>query len=265
MINGICQMIHQHLIPIRCIVSAFTGKAANNIRGETLHSLLCLPTSGNFVDLRGMQLDRLQSRFVAPSFLIIDEYSMVGLRLLSRINHRLRQATGRLQEPFGGISVLLVGDILQLPPVKDAALYSEASMRDADEVQSGRISFALFTTVVELSLNQRQGNELAQAPFRELLTKIRYGQQDKARCYDLLSKRMIGLVSSDLVADFSDAVILHHNNSRVDASNLEELNKLKVATSTRSVQRICRIDAVFYFLLYFIFSLLKVLKLFPFN
>lgn len=54
----------------------------------------------------------VQERFTLPSYLIIDEYSMVGLRMLCRIDRRLRQATGHLQEPFGGVNILLVGDIL---------------------------------------------------------------------------------------------------------------------------------------------------------
>jgi ATP-dependent DNA helicase PIF1 len=228
-----------------CFVSAFTGKAANNIGGETLHSLLFLPTSGNFVDLRGLQLDRLQTRFTLPSFLIIDEYSMVGLRLLGRIDRRLCQATGHLQEPFGGVSIFLVGDILQLPPVKDTAVYKEASNRDSVEVQAGRSSFSLFNVVVELTENQRQADP-AQAPFRDLLMQLRHGRHDISRCYDLLSTRMIGIVGQDGHAKFSNAVSLHHSNNRVDSSNIEELNKLIVASHSRPAQRICRIDAVCY-------------------
>ena len=54
---------------------------------------------------------------------------MVGFRLLAQIDKRLRQATGRISEPFGGVSIILVGDILQLPPVGDKPLYHVASVR----------------------------------------------------------------------------------------------------------------------------------------
>lgn len=110
----------------RCVVAALTGKAANNISGVTLHSLLFLQTAG---DLKGLPLRTIQGTFSNSSFLIIDEYSMVGFRLLAQIDKRLRQATGRISEPFGGVSIILVGDILQLPPVGDKPLYHVASVR----------------------------------------------------------------------------------------------------------------------------------------
>lgn len=193
--------------------------------------------------MRGLQLDRLQERFTLPSYLIIDEYSMVGLRMLGRIDRRLRQATGHLQEPFGGVNILLVGDILQLPPIKDAALYKAFSAKDSAEVQAGWTTFSLFNIVVELNENQRQSDP-AQARFRDLLMQLRHGRHDKTICYDFLSIRMIGLVNPDIEAEFRDAVSLHHSNARVDSTNTEELNKLTVASHTRPAQRICRIDAV---------------------
>ena len=39
------------------------------------------------------------------------------------INRRCKQATGNLTVPFGGMSIILVGDIAQLPPVTDQVLY----------------------------------------------------------------------------------------------------------------------------------------------
>lgn len=47
---------------------------------------------------------------------MIDEISVVGSRLLSRLDTRLRQTEG-INEPFGGLSVLVVGDLYQLLPV----------------------------------------------------------------------------------------------------------------------------------------------------
>jgi hypothetical protein len=47
---------------------------------------------------------------------------MIGFRLLAKIDARLLQATGRKQSVFGGLSVALVEDIKQLPPVLDRAI-----------------------------------------------------------------------------------------------------------------------------------------------
>lgn len=89
-------------------------------------SIRCLQTAG---DLKGLPLRKIQDTFSSSSFLIIDEYSMVGFRLLAQIDKRLCQATDRISELFGGVSIILVGDILQLPPFGDKPLYHVASVR----------------------------------------------------------------------------------------------------------------------------------------
>lgn len=64
---------------MECKVAAFTGKAANNINGITLHSLLYLPIGGKFADLKGNSLQVLQNNFSSSTFLIIDEYRYLNL------------------------------------------------------------------------------------------------------------------------------------------------------------------------------------------
>ena len=56
--------------------------------------------------------------------MIIDEYSMVSQVLLAQIDKRLRQATGKNNTYFGGISIILVGDPGQLLPVGGSPLYN---------------------------------------------------------------------------------------------------------------------------------------------
>ena len=55
--------------------------------------------------------------------MLIDEYSMLGQTLLGWIDKRCRQATGQQDEVFGNISIILIGDPAQLPPVADKPLY----------------------------------------------------------------------------------------------------------------------------------------------
>ena len=58
-----------------------TGVVAFNIDGNTLHSLLSLPTTGEFKDLEGENLKRLQQLLESMQYMIIDEVSMVGRKL----------------------------------------------------------------------------------------------------------------------------------------------------------------------------------------
>ena len=68
-------------------VAAPTGVAAFNVDGMTLHSLLHLPTRGDFRSLEGEYLLQLQQRLQGVDYLIIDEMSMVGRKLLGKSMH----------------------------------------------------------------------------------------------------------------------------------------------------------------------------------
>lgn len=59
-------------------VAAPTGVAAFNVDGHTLHSLLGLPTKGEYKDLTGEHLQNLQHSLADMEYLVIDEMSMVG-------------------------------------------------------------------------------------------------------------------------------------------------------------------------------------------
>ena len=107
-----------------CLITAYFGIAAFNVKGKTLHSILQLPIRGkNSHKLKGDALLKLQKRLSGIQYIVIDEYSVVGQKLLGWIDRRCRQATTKNDEPFGGISIILVGDIAQLPPVGDKVLY----------------------------------------------------------------------------------------------------------------------------------------------
>lgn len=116
------------------VVAAPTGIAAINAEGVTLHSLLQLPF-GMFLpeDVSvpdfGIQINtpsslKRQSKFSAQKrkllreidLLIIDEVSMLRADLLDCIDFTLRHIRGSKQV-FGGIQILFIGDLMQLPPV----------------------------------------------------------------------------------------------------------------------------------------------------
>lgn len=101
-----------------CIVAAPTGVAAINAGGVTLHSLFAIP----FGPIS--PYDRLEYRFTESKtamlntleLLIIDEISMVRPDVLDTVDRKLRWVRER-KEPFGGVQVIMFGDLFQLPPV----------------------------------------------------------------------------------------------------------------------------------------------------
>lgn len=95
-------------------IVAPTGVAAMNAGGQTIHSFFRLPprliSPGDVKRLRHAKVIR------ALKTLVIDEISMVRADLMSAIDLSLRLNRG-IDEPFGGVRVIVVGDLAQLPPV----------------------------------------------------------------------------------------------------------------------------------------------------
>ena len=153
--------------------SAPTGVASFIIEGSTLHSLLHLPTRGEFKELEGARLQQLQQAFCTTKYIIIDEMSMVGQKLFGQIDGRLRQAfPHHAREVFGGCSVLLFGDFGQLPPVMDLPLYTTESRSELSD--QGRTAYLQFDKAIVLRQVMRQtGSDPDQVKFRDILLRLR--------------------------------------------------------------------------------------------
>ena len=109
------------------LVAAPTGVAALAVGGQTLHSLLRLPIG--FIGNRdlGFCPQETLSMLRAADVLVIDEVSMVSADVMDAIDRRLRQAKGRKTVPFGGVQLVMFGDLYQLAPVvgSDRELYQQ--------------------------------------------------------------------------------------------------------------------------------------------
>ena len=214
-----------HLLGTHCMLTATTGMASFNICGKTLHSALKLPLQyNNAQDLRGTSLQQLQLAVKDKSYLIIDEMSMMGQKMLAWIDKRLRQATGKLQCPFGGFSVLLFGDFGQLPPVGDRPMYASPSSNELSI--HGHHIYRLFNTVVILQQVLRQGGSDSEANrFRELLGNLHDGiaaEED----WQLLLTRDPSKVNN--CSDFDDAIRLFYDKQNVADFHMEKLQSLGV-------------------------------------
>lgn len=116
--------------------AVFTGKAAYQVGGITIHSLLSIGNVHNPQPLPQETLHRLQQDLSDIHFLFLDEMSMIGLKLLSIIDYRLREIRPQYTDsPFGGVSVILFDDFGQLPPIADAALYQSISNQSPTMLQ----------------------------------------------------------------------------------------------------------------------------------
>lgn len=107
----------------KCVIVAPTGVAALNAGGQTIHSFFSLKNDPYVPTIsKNMLVNKLDvSIFVKNKVrgintIIIDEVSMVRPDLLDEIADILRQ-TNKSKEPFGGVRIIMFGDLSQLPPV----------------------------------------------------------------------------------------------------------------------------------------------------
>ncbi len=174
------------------VIAAPTGIAAINAGGVTLHSLLQLPF-GTFIP-ENIQLTSSDSRINTPQtlfretrfnankrkliqeleLLIIDEVSMLRADLLDCIDHTLRYLRKKRNEPFGGLQILFIGDLMQLPPVvKESEMnllksyYSSPYFFEAQALKKSP------PILVELQKIYRQSDQ----DFIDLLNRFRHNSQ----------------------------------------------------------------------------------------
>lgn len=101
------------------VVVAPTGLAAVNVGGQTIHSFFGLPP--RLIRPDDIRRSRNGQVMRKLAFLVIDEVSMVRSDLMWAIDQSLRVNRGRPREPFGGVRLVLFGDLHQLPPVVQEA------------------------------------------------------------------------------------------------------------------------------------------------
>lgn len=109
------------------VVCAPTGTAATNINGQTVHSLFKIPVAKHltYSSLTGFALKKLRDYFQTIHTIIIDEIRMVSSDLFSFISRRLSEIKNN-ELPFGGCSVIVIGDFFQLRPVQGTFVFTNS-------------------------------------------------------------------------------------------------------------------------------------------
>ncbi len=209
--------------PKRMVVTAPTGVAAINAGGVTLHSFFQLPF-GPFVPggdpQPGQHRIRREKKNLIRSLdlLVIDEVSMVRADLLDGVDSILRRHR-RSELPFGGVQLLMIGDLHQLSPVVRPAEWQ--ILREHYESPYFFSSAALARTEVipiELKRIYRQSDRR----FIELLNRVRDNRLDPAALEQLNARHQPGFAPRE-----SDGYItLCTHNSGADAINEARLGAL---------------------------------------
>ncbi|XP_076738999.1 uncharacterized protein LOC112432426 isoform X3 [Maylandia zebra] len=196
------------------LLTSFTGTAAFSISGSTLHSLLKLPRSLKPpIQGLGNQLDEVRSELMNAEIIVIDEISMVSKPLFAYVDARLKQIKGT-QRPFGGMSVLAVGDFYQLPPVRQS---KPLCVYDPEQIDLWQEHFQMIT----LTEIMRQKDDVA---FAEMLNRIRVKEKtdELSQCdRDLLSQAVTAPEECP-----TEVLHIYATNKNVESHNTDTLKKL---------------------------------------
>ena len=201
------------------LVCAPTGAAAYNIAGHTCHAAFQLPVQkrkdDDYIPLSTERLTEMKAALGDTKLIVIDEVSMVGADMLLTIHRRLCDVKGS-SKPFGGVSIIAVGDLMQLPAVAQKPIYVFPS----DEIAAvyGSLWTSLFK-VIELTEIQRQKDD---QQFAQLLNRVRIGNQTEQDLNVLKSRQ-----TSKSAAQYPvNATHMFVYNKMKDEHNSQMLEKL---------------------------------------
>ncbi|MEK7147802.1 MAG: PIF1 family DEAD/DEAH box helicase [Patescibacteria group bacterium] len=203
-------------------ITASTGIAATHIGGMTIHSWSGI---GIRRRLDKYDLDRLASnerivkRVARAKVLIIDEISMLGPETLSMIEAVCREIK-QVQEPFGGLQVILVGDFFQLPPVTKYEEQSNQQSLIAESIQQFSYESACWQNAGFIHCYITEQHRQEDAEFLSVLSAIRSNSYDEVH-HSHIEKRKV--VETNVPEDIPR---LFSHNVDVDRVNDTELSKI---------------------------------------
>ena len=201
-INAIKDYFSQRGQEHRFRLASFTGVAAKNIGGSTLHAAMSFGKQKYQRKANNsVRLNELKDAWEGVDFLFVDEYSMIGCSMLFEISEALSLAKED-KRPFGGMNVIFAGDFAQLPAIGQIRLYSDfsrsKSTRGAVEKNLlGRLLWLSLDKVVTLTeIMRRRSTDAEGQSFFDLLGRLREGCCTESD-YELLCTRLATRVSVD--------------------------------------------------------------------
>lgn len=224
----------------RFAVVAPTGVAAINAGGVTIHSFFQLPLCPYLPDVKELVTEyqmpeRMRSlrkervRILRTlDLLIIDEISMVRADILDAIDDTLKRYR-RNDRPFGGVQLLMIGDIQQLPPV-----VKESERPYMEQVYSSPFFFnskvlqRLPYVTIQLEKVHRQSDRI----FLDILNEVRSGRPSEWALSELNKRLDPGFVPPEN----ERWIRLTTHNAQADSVNEAKMNALETEEATFEAQ-----------------------------
>lgn len=191
-------------------VTASTGIAASHINGQTIHSWSGIGIKNELTkkDIENIRKNsKVMERWKWSDVLIIDEISMISGHFLNMLNE-LAKAMRKNDRPFGGLQMIFVGDLFQLPPITRGSLVIDFAHLSAAWHE-------LDPTICYITEQHRQEGE---DKLLDVLISMRKGEITDGH-KKALASRIVGEADKTVTRLFS-------HNADVDSINRARLNEL---------------------------------------
>ena len=198
---------------IKVLILAPTGKAAYNIKGNTIHSTLAKPACQslkNYKRLDSSRLNTLRSQLGGVKLIFLDEISMVGSTMFNvQINNRLKDIKGS-KEDFRGVSIIAIGDLFQLEPVMDRYIF-----KDLDNSEYAILAPNLWQSYFKMFELKEIMRQKESKVFAEILNRLREGNHTVDDILTIKER----LIEENSIQDPMDAPHMFIQNMKVNAFN----------------------------------------------
>jgi ATP-dependent DNA helicase PIF1 len=207
-----------------------TGISAYNIGGMTIHSFMGIGTGDLPIEALIRRVNRkkqYRDRIITTDILVIDEVSMLSAELFEKLNI-ICQAIRKSKQFFGGIQIILTGDLNQICPVFNRNMeFTKGEEQDTRLIIESPEFTKEFNkkngNVIILKENFRQKNDPI---FINLLLRIREGKHTEEDI-TILNSRKISTLTDDDNIDINSIVHLVSSNKKAQLINELQLDKLK--------------------------------------
>jgi ATP-dependent DNA helicase PIF1 len=220
----------------RIEVCALTGRAAIllNCNAKTIHSWAGIGIasgSEKSVISSTMSKKRIRSKWIDIDILVVDEVSMMSVKLINILN-ALGKSIRKNDKPFGGIQIIFSGDFYQLPPVGNNI--DNATSQYCFESEDWNTIFNQ-QNIIQLVKIYRQNN----SEYINILNQIRTGKITR-KTFDILNKKVLDY-STDKKCDDNDTFYtkIFPVKHKVSSLNKIEFSKLDELVHNFASTRIC--------------------------
>lgn len=209
-------------------VCALTGCAAVllSCKAKTVHSFAGIGLASGTVEevVRKVISNKYKLKnWKGIDVLIIDEVSMMSVKLFEILDYIARRSRKKLSTPFGGIQVIFSGDFYQLPPV--GTFGEDNTSAFCFESPNWDIT---FPTTIVLKTIFRQTDEA----YRSILNQVRVG-----KLYKSALDKLENQVNKPFPVDYKPTILLPRRKD-AESINSAELKKLKSEGKTYKVSKV---------------------------